>query len=296
MTNKTDLKRLAKPRQNSLWWDAYRRMKKDRVAVISFFIILTYALLAIFSALGVAFPSYDIINEANTYASPSLQHWFGTDIFGRDVLARAAHGTVTSLTVGVVGTGIALLIGTTLGAIAGYFGGVADELVVWFYSTVDTIPYILLVATFSFVLGPSLQTICLAIGLTSWVGLCRLVRGEFMKHRGREYVQSAMAMGASHARRMFRHILPNISHLMLINFSLGFVGAVKSEVILSFLGLGVEPGVPSWGMMINDARQELARGVWWNLAAATIFMFFLLLAINLFNDALRDALDPKLKK
>ena len=121
------------------------------------------------------------------------------------------------------------------------------------------------------------------------------MRGEFMKHRDREYVQGAFALGASHMRRIFAHILPNVSHLILINFSLGVVTAIISEVILSYLGLGVQPGVPSWGMMISDAKLELSRGVWWNLAAATGFMFCLVLSLILFNDALRDALDPKLK-
>lgn len=282
-------------RRNSLWWDAYRRMKKDKVAVISFLIIVGYVLLATLCYFDVIFTSYGVTNNELAYAQPSWQHWFGTDIFGRDVLSRAAHGTITSLTVGVVGTGIAMLIGTLLGALSGYFGGKVDDLIVWFYTTIDTIPYILLVISFSFVMGPSLQTMCLAIGITFWVGHCRVVRSEFMKHRDREYVQGAFALGAGNARRIFVHILPNIFHLVLINFSLGFVSAIKSEVILSFLGLGVEPGVPSWGVMINDAKLELARGVWWGLAAATAFMFFLVLAFNLFNAALRDALDPKLK-
>lgn len=280
---------------NSLWRDAIRRLWRDPVAIISFLFIVGYCLLAVLCALDLVFTGYGAVNNELAYQSPSWSHWFGTDIFGRDVMSRAAHGTVTSLIVGFVGAGIAVLIGTFLGSLSGYFGGKVDDLVVWFYSTIDTIPYILLIVAFSFIMGPSLKTVCLAIGLTSWVGLCRLVRGEFMKHRHREYVQAADALGASHARRIFLHILPNITHLILINFSLGFVAAVKGEVILSFLGLGVEPGVPSWGMMINDAKLELARGVWWNLLAATVFMFFLVLAFNLFNDALRDALDPKMK-
>jgi peptide/nickel transport system permease protein len=187
------------------------------------------------------------------------------------------------------------MIGTVLGAVAGYFGGVIDELIVWFYTTVDTIPYILLIVAFSFIAGPGLTTVCLAIGLTSWIGHCRVIRAEFMKHREREYVQGATALGASHLRRIFLHILPNTFHLVLINFSLRFVTAIKSEVIISYLGLGVKPGTPSWGMMISDAKLELSREIWWGLAAATGFMFFLVLAFTLFNDALRDALDPKLK-
>lgn len=281
--------------RNSLWWDAFRRLKRDPIAVISFATIMGYISLAVLCALDLVFANYSVVDQIHPYLAPDASHWLGTDIFGRDVLARAAHGTITSLIVGFAGTLVALFIGTLLGALAGYFGGWADELIVWFYTTIDTIPYILLLVAFSFVMGPSLKTLCLSIGLTTWVSHCRVVRSEFLKHRDREYVQGAAAMGASHWRRIFLHILPNINHLILINFSLGFVSAIKAEVILSFLGLGVEPGTPSWGMMISDAKLELARGVWWGLAAASGFMFFLVLAFNLFNDSLREALDPKLK-
>lgn len=279
----------------SLWADAIRRLRRDPVAMISFTVIALYLLMAALCAAGVLFPHYAVTNDALAYQSPSWDHWFGTDIFGRDVLSRAAHGTVTSLIVGFFGAGIAVIIGTFLGALAGYFGGKVDELIVWFYTTVDTIPYVLLIVAFSFVAGPGLSTMCWAIGLTFWVSHCRIVRGEFIKQREREYVQGALALGAGHARRIFVHILPNTFHLILINFSLGFVSAVKSEVIISYLGLGVKPGTPSWGMMISDAKLELAREVWWGMGAATFFMFFLVLAFTLFNDALRDALDPKLK-
>ncbi len=281
--------------RNSLWWDAARRLRHDRVGMISLAIILFYIIMALACHFGLIFQNYALVDNAIAYQPPSSAHWMGTDLFGRDVLARAAHGTITSFVVGLSATGISLLIGTLLGALAGYFGGKTDDLIGWFYTTVDNIPYILLIVSFSFVMGPSLKTLCLAIGLTSWVGHCRIVRSEFMKHREREYVQGAFALGASHARRIFVHILPNIFHIILINFSLGFVTAIKSEVILSFLGLGVEPGTPSWGLMISDSKLELARQVWWGLAAAAGFMFFLVLAFTLFNDALRDALDPKLK-
>lgn len=279
----------------SLWQDAFRRLLHEKVALISLAVIVIYLAMAGLCAAGVIFTNYAVTDNAAAYQPPSFQHWMGTDIFGRDVMARAAHGTITSLIVGFFGAALAVVIGTVFGALAGYFGGVIDEMIVWFYTTVDTIPYILLVVAFSFVVGPGLSTLCLAIGLTSWIGHCRIVRSEFMKHREREYVQGAMALGAGHCRRIFLHILPNTFHLVLINFSLGFVTAVKSEVILSYLGLGVAPGTPSWGMMISDAKLELAREVWWGLAAATFFMFFLVLAFTLFNDALRDALDPKLK-
>lgn len=279
----------------SLWSDAISRLRRDPVAVISFLVICGYVIMALLCLGDLAFKGYDITNNAIAYQPPSFEHWLGTDLFGRDVIARAAHGTITSLTVGLFGSLLSVIIGTLFGALAGYFGGWADELIVWFYTTIDTIPYILLVVAFSFVVGPGLGTLCLAIGLTSWVSHCRIVRSEFIKQREREYVQGAKALGAGHLRRIFLHILPNTFHLVLINFSLGFIYAVKSEVILSYLGLGVRPGTPSWGMMISDAKLELSREVWWGLAAATIFMFFLVLAFTLFNDALRDALDPKLR-
>lgn len=269
------------------------RVFRKPLAWFSSLIILFYFLIALICLLG-GFSSYNQSQPDLIYAAPSSLHWFGTDIFGRDVLARAAHASLTSITVGIIGTAIALLIGSLLGGMAGYFGGRVDEVIVWFYTTVDTIPYILLVVALSFVMGPSLKTLCLATGLTFWIGHCRVMRGEFLKHRERDYILAASALGASHLRCLM-HILPNVSHLILINFSLSFVSIVKSEVILSYLGLGIEAGVPSWGVMINDARLELARGVWWNLAAASLFMFFLVLSFNLFADTLRVALDPRLK-
>ena len=279
----------------SLWSNALSRLSRNALAMSCLTIILAYLLLAVLCSTGLIFKNYTLTDHAMAYQPPSAKHWLGTDLFGRDVLARAAHGTSTSLTVGFFGAALAVMIGTVLGALAGYFGKWVDELIVWLYTTLDTIPYILLVVAFSFVAGPGLRTLCLAIGLTSWIGHCRIIRSEFMKQREREYVQGANALGAGHLRRIFTHILPNTVHLVLINFSLGFVSAVKSEVILSYLGLGVSPGMPSWGMMISDAKLELSRDVWWGLAAATFFMFFLVLAFTLFNDALRDALDPKLK-
>ena len=134
----------------------------------------------------------------------------------------------------------------------------------------------------------------LSLGLTTWVTLCRLIRAEVIRHKDREYVQAAAAIGAGSYRRLFKHILPNVLHIVIINFSLQFQIAIKSEVILSYLGLGVQ-GQPSWGRMIDDAKLELARDVWWQLAAATFAMFLVVLAFNLLSDALRDALDPKLK-
>jgi peptide/nickel transport system permease protein len=153
----------------------------------------------------------------------------------------------------------------------------------------------MLLVAFTYVLGKGIFAVYIALGVTNWVSLCRLIRGEFIKHKSREYVLAAESIGATHGVRIFRHILPNVIHIVIINLSLQFQTAIKTEVILSYLGLGAQ-GQPSWGVMIDDAKLELARGVWWQLTAATAAMFFIVLAFNIFGDALRDALDPKLKK
>ena len=280
---------------NSLWMDARNRILKNKVAVAAFFVIVFYVVMALLAGAGLIAADYNLTDTDKKWLAPSAEYLFGTDIFGRSVLQRAIHGSVIAVTVGFFAAIIALFIGVTMGALAGYFGGWVDDSITWVYTTLDSIPYILLMASFQFALGQGLSNLFIALGLTSWVTLCRLVRAEFLKQKQKEYVESARSLGAGHSRRIFLHIIPNVMHLGLIQFGLIFVSAIKIEVILSFLGLGVEAGVPSWGIMINEAKQELQRGFWWNLGAATVFMFGLVLAVNLFNDALRDALDPKLK-
>lgn len=281
--------------RNSLWWDAFRRFKKNKIGVISLFVILAYVVIAILAFTGIIFPNAQTPNQAEAYAAMSWTHPFGTDIFGRDILGRGVHGIVTAISIGLLASSLSLVIGLVLGAVAGYFGGKIDGLVVWLYTTVDSIPYILLIPSLTFVLGRGLINVFIAVGLTSWVTTARLIRGEFFKHKNRDYVLAAHAIGAGNPRKIFGHILPNVAHLAFVQFGLGFVAAIKIEVILSYLGLGVDPSQPSWGLMIDDAKNELARPYWGNLAAATVLMFGLILSFNLFNDALREALDPKMK-
>lgn len=279
----------------SLWKDAWERLLRDKVVVLCMLVVLLYTLVAILAYFGVLAADWkEQVVEAG-FSPPSMQHWFGTDLFGRDVFKKVIHGTQIAMSIGFVTCLIAIPIGLTLGALAGYFGGWVDDLIVWIYSTISSIPRIMLLISIAFVMGRGLSSVYLALGLTSWVGLCRMIRGEVLKHKNREYVQAAGAIGASQARKLFVHIVPNVFHLVIIYGSLQFIYAIKSEVILSFLGIGVEAGQPSWGLMISDARQELARDVWWQLAGATFAMFFIVLAFNILGDALRDALDPKLK-
>lgn len=279
----------------SLWSDAWERLTRDKLAVLCLSIVIFYAVVALLSALGLI--AADWGKEVGpSYAAPfeNLDYILGTDIFGRSVLTKVIHGTQIAISVGLISSLIAIPIGVTLGAIAGYFGGLVDEIIVWFYTTFSSIPGIMLLMSIAFILGKGITTVYIALGLTSWVGLCRLIRGEVMKHKNRDYVQAAASIGAGHSRKLFKHIIPNVTHIVIINTSLQFQVAIKSEVILSYLGLGVS-GQPSWGTMIDDAKLELARGVWWQLGAATVAMFVVVLAFNILGDALRDALDPKLK-
>jgi len=220
---------------------------------------------------------------------------FGGDRFGRDVLSKAIKGTQISVFVGVLAALVATAIGTLLGALSGFIGGKVGDALEWLYNVFESIPGILLIFAFAAVLGRGIGTVVIILGLTGWTGLYRQVRAEFIKHASREYVRAADAIGASSASRMFRHILPNVSHVVLVRMALLVVGFIKAEVILSYLGLGVPVDQVSWGTMLNEAQAELILGQWWQLAAATVFMAVFVTAFSLMADAARDALDPKLR-
>jgi len=220
---------------------------------------------------------------------------FGADRLGRDVLAKAIKGTEVSVFVGIAAALSATLLGTLLGALGGFHGGKVGDLLEWLYNVFESIPNILLIFAFAAVVGRGVQGVVVILALTGWTGMYRQVRAEFMKHRSREYVRAAEAIGASAASRMFRHILPNVSHVILVRTSLLAVGFIKAEVILSYLGLGVRVDQVSWGTMLAEAQSELILGYWWQLAAATLFMAVFVTAFSLMTDAWRDALDPKLR-
>ncbi len=220
---------------------------------------------------------------------------FGADRLGRDVLAKTIKGAQISVFVGVLAAVVATLIGTVLGALAGFFGGKVGDFLEWLYNVFTAIPDILLIFAFAAVAGRGVQSVVLILGLTGWTGVYRLVRAEYLKHSVRDYVRAAEAVGASNGSRIFRHILPNVSHVILVRLSILVVGFIKAEVILSYLGLGVSVDQVSWGTMLSEAQGELILGYWWQLASATAFMAIFVTAFSLMTDALRDALDPKLR-
>ncbi len=219
----------------------------------------------------------------------------GGDRLGRDVLAKTVKGTEISVFVGLAAAAAATTIGVLLGAFGGFFGGKIGDALEWLYNVFESIPYILLIFAFAAVAGRGVQSVVIILALTGWTGMYRQVRAEFIKHASREYVRSAEAIGATPMSRMFRHILPNVSHVVLVRMGLLVVGFIKFEVILSYLGLGVRVDQVSWGTMLAESQAELLLGHWWQLASATLFMAVFVTAFSLMADALRDALDPKLR-
>jgi len=222
-------------------------------------------------------------------------HPAGTNINGEDVLRNGLKGIKVAFTIGGLTTLIVLPIGIFFGLIAGYFGKKTDAIVTYIYSTLACIPGILLLIVLMKIFGHGILQLCIALGITSWVGLARIVRGETIKLKTMEYVNAARVLGQSNMRIIFKHILPNVMHIVLITSILRFSGLVMAEVILSYLGLGVPPEIVSWGIMIDQARLELARDpiIWWNITTAFLFMFILILAVNFFGDVVRDVLDPR---
>jgi peptide/nickel transport system permease protein len=223
------------------------------------------------------------------------RHLLGTDILGRDVVYRALKGVRVSLLIGVFTSLIVIPIALAFGVTAGYFGRRIDDGVFFVMTVLASVPSLLLLIALIMVLGKGTLQVCIALGVTGWVSLCRIARGETLKLREADYVAAARALGASDARIIFRHILPNLAHLIIITFALLFTGLVLTETILAYLGIGVDG---SWGQMIDQARYELSRTpiIWWNLAAASVFLFTLVLAVNTIADAMRDIADPRTRR
>ncbi|HZR47308.1 MAG TPA: ABC transporter permease [Candidatus Manganitrophaceae bacterium] len=242
-------------------------------------------------------------------------HLLGTDKVGQDVFYLSLKAIRTGLVIGTVTTLVMLPFAVLLGIAAGYFRGWVDDAIQYIYTTLSSVPGVLLIAAAVLILqvymdqnadaftsvtqraDVRLLFLCIILGVTGWIGLCRLLRGETLKLREMDYVQAATALGVGSWRIIVRHILPNVMHIVLISVVLDFSGLVLAEAVLSYVGVGVDPAMISWGNMINSARMEMAREpvVWWSLAAAFIFMFGLVLSANLFSDAVRDALDPRLR-
>ena len=250
------------------------------------------------------------VGAAEVLALSPHYHILGTDKTGQDVLYIGLKSVRTGLIIGTLTTLIVTPFALLCGVLAGYLGGWVDDCIQYVYTTLSSIPDILLIAAAMLIFQVGLAEqetlisadqrlvyLCVILGITSWTGLCRLIRAEVLKLRTVEYIQAAEAFGLSRLTIMLRHLVPNVMHIVLISIVLRFSGLVLAEAVLAYVGIGVDPSMQSWGNMINQARLELAREpvVWWNLFAALVFMLGLVLPANLFGDAVRDALDPRLR-
>ena len=237
--------------------------------------------------------------EGRSAFQRNAELFLGTDNKGRSIFLRALYSIGVAMKVGVVVGLVSVIIGSILGGAAGYFGGWTDAVITWLFTTFSSIPSLVLLVLLAYMFTGSpfegtLVPLYIAFIATYWIGPCRQIRGETLKIKELEYVHAAQALGMNRFKILLKHILPNAVHLMLINFSLLFIGAIKGEVILTYLGLGLKPGAgASWGMMIDQSKGEVIQGFFWQIGAATFFMFVLVLAFNILSDALQDAFDPK---
>ncbi|MDJ0926310.1 MAG: ABC transporter permease [Gammaproteobacteria bacterium] len=278
--------------RESLWSKAVYKFRRDRAGMWSLAVVLVYMVVAIGVIFGWWATSWAEL-EGGKWEAPSADHWFGTNIIGQDIFDRAIYSTRTSFEVGLVVAVLATALGGVLGALAGFFSGSwIDELIIWIMGVLDSIPFILFVAAIAYSLGDTPYAMHIAMIATFWITAGRLIRGEVIKLRGQEYVEAAHAIGVPEVVIIFRHILPNTSHILLVQATITFVAAIKSEVILSFLGIGVKEGM-SWGLMIAESTREVLAGFFNNFLAASALLFGLVMAFNMFSDALQDALDPR---
>jgi peptide/nickel transport system permease protein len=280
-----------KPRGSIVW----RRFREHRLAVAGAVVILLFYLVAIFAPLLARY-DYKRIQGGYRDKPPSAEHWLGTDRNGRDVYARLVIGARVSLTVGFTAVLIIMTVGTLLGALAGFIGGVVDSFIMRFTDVLLSIPQILLLITAAALFRASLLTTVIVIGLTSWPGAARLVRGQFLALKGQEFVTAARAIGATPARIMRRHLFPNALAVIIVETTLWLSYAILLEASLSYLGLGAQIPTPSWGNMLQDGQRELLAGAWWLTLFPGLAIFLVVLAFNLMGDGLRDALDPRLRR
>ncbi len=278
-------------KRSSVW----QRLRQNRLAVGGVVVLALFYTAAILQPWISTYP-YDQLTSGMRNTPPSLDHWMGTDRSGRDVYSRLIKGGQISLAAGFMAVLIVMLIGITLGALAGFFGGWVDQLVMRFTDILLAIPLILLLITAASLFRPSLQTTIVVIGVSSWPGTARLVRGQFLALKGQEFVTAARAMGANPARIMIQHLFPNTLAIIIVQSTIWLSYAIILEASLSYLGLGVQIPTPSWGNMLQDGQRELLFGAWWLTLFPGLAIFLTVLSFNLLGDGLRDAMDPRHQK
>jgi len=273
----------------------WKRFRRNKVAMIGSFILLVLIILAILAPVLTPYER-DAIDLRNQEEPPTAEHFFGTDRQGRDLLTRNLYGGRISLTVGLVASSLQMIIGVLMGSLAGYYGRWVDTVIMRITDMVISFPFLALAITAAAILGPSIYNTMLIIGLLTWTETCRLVRGQFLSIKQMEYIEAAKSSGAGEFRLIWRHMLPNALAPILISATLIMATAILIEAALSYLGLGVQPPIPSWGNILEPARSmTVLMNMWWLWLPPGFLIFISVLSINLVGDGLRDALDPRLK-
>lgn len=292
-TQTVDIELSGLPEPKSGLSNISRRLFKNKAAIFGMCIILLLILCAILAPI-LALYDYDDLVLPRMLKPPSVEHPMGTDDLGRDIFSRVIYGTRISLQVGFIAVGLSLVLGTVLGALAGYFGGAVDYVISAVVDVAWGFPVTLLAIVFVAIMGPSLISVMIAVALVSWAGYARLVRGQFLSLREKEFVEAAKVLGMGHLRIIFRHILPNALAPVIVMTTLELPKAIIVEASLSFLGLGAQPPTPSWGSIISAGRGYIFEAPWIIMFPGAMIVL-VVLGFNLFGDALRDALDPRLK-
>ncbi|MFC5449402.1 ABC transporter permease [Paenibacillus aestuarii] len=279
----------------SFWQEAWIRLRANKLAMAGLIVIIVMALLATFGPL-LTDQSYSkqVLLDANQ--KPSALHWFGTDDLGRDVYARILYGARISLFIGLMAALIDLVIGIIYGGIAGYFGGRIDNIMMRFVDLLYGIPYLLIVILLMVVMGPGLLTIIVALSATGWIGMARIVRGQVLSLKSAEYVLAARTLGGGAGYIIRKHLLPNAIGVIIVQVTFSVPSAIFAEAFLSFLGLGIQPPLASWGVMANDGLSTILSGQWWRLFYPAFFISMTMLAFNLVGDGLQDAFNPKRRR
>ena len=272
--------------------DTWQRLKSDRYGMTGLIVVAVFALVAVCVWSGLLGQSWSEVS-GNRFESVSASHWFGTNLLGQDILQRTLFGTATAFEVGLVVTLCSTILGTVLGGLSGWYShGWLDEIILWLKGVLDSIPFYLFAAAIAFALQGNPWAMHIAMIVTFWTTTARIIRGEVMRIKEREFIEAARAIGLPGLTTIFRHVLPNTFHILLVQGTIVFVAAINTEVILSFLGLGIQDGV-SWGLMLAESSQEVLAGHFGNFIAAGASLFLLLMGFNLLADALQDALDTR---
>jgi len=272
-----------------IWYRFY----KNKLAFAGFVILMIFVILAVFAPLIAPYDPFKM-NPDKMLKAPSLKHWFGTDQFGRDIMSRVIYGSRISFKVGIISVGISLFIGTTMGIFAGFYGGIIDGIISRIMDVMFSFPHILLALVIMAILGADLTNLMIAIGIVYIPIFGRIARGSVLSIKDNLYIEAADSIGVHNFIIMWRHILPNILAPVIVQTTLSFGFAIRAEAALSFLGLGVEPDVPSWGIMLNEGKDWMEMA-WWVAVYPGVAATLAILSFNVLGDGLRDALDPKLK-